>query len=370
MKRIKGFLIFSMCGLLFLNSRLAVSASSDTTVEGHTGIGNINIELTSHEKGSSAESIEERVIIPGETIYWENSVTNTANTAWIRVSVSFGSPEGQIPAEVEYVFDDQWIPSASGYWYLKKPLAKDETAAFETKILIPLDWTEEISGDSCRLSVHADAVQKDNFTPDFSAEDPWFGTLIEKSIADGSADSAVSDQNLSVMFMGGAEGMVHLGDDLFGNWDVLMPGDSKNGRVVIENRYSAPVRMYFSTSFLEGETLAEKVLLHIYRGEDEIYSGQLCGNVEEMTLGFYEPGDMSVFSYELEVPAELTNAYALQQSAVQWRFRAEVLQNAAGSRSPLTADHRYFGPIRLLIGGVLIIIVLLGKRKEKKCGKE
>ncbi|MFR3808776.1 MAG: hypothetical protein ACLTX3_07460 [Lachnospiraceae bacterium] len=75
------------------------------------------------------------------------------------------------------------------------------------------------SDQKMELHFTADAVQIKNFTPDFDSDDPWFGTVIEKSITDEYIIPGEKHDLFSVSYEGGAEGLVKVGDDFFSNWE-------------------------------------------------------------------------------------------------------------------------------------------------------
>ena len=117
---------------------------------------------------------------------------------------------------------------------------------------------------------------------------------------------------------------------------VLVPGDTVSDSLAIGNAYAKPVRLFFR---IEGETdnaLAKQVKLKIRAGEIQIFHGTLSDAMKEIYLAYMTPNWSSVLTYELEVPAELKNAFALQDCGQKWIFRAEV--NPVKNLIPNTAD--------------------------------
>ena len=103
-----------------------------------------------------------------------------------------------------------------------------------------------------------------------------------------------------------------------------MPGDTVSGTAEISNEMSIPVKLYFEMESSGDTDLLEALSLTIRNGDTVVYDGDLTGSIQPAELLMqYEPGDSTEFSYELSVPAELDNDYALSDFQTVWTFSAE-----------------------------------------------
>ena len=222
-----------------------VYARSEVSVINHVGIGNVNIELTKSSLNDQGEKVsfdDEQVVVPGQTVDEIVEVSNLANDAWIRMKVTFEDSTIDQLDDSLLGISDNWIKRGE-YYYYTKPVERGDTTEFMKDVKIPSTWDESLSDKKMELHFTADAVQVKNFTPDFDSDDPWFGTLIEKSVTDEYVIPNTKNDLFSVSYEGGAEGLVKVGDDFFSNWGDLMPGDVVSDTVTVANKYAKSVSL-------------------------------------------------------------------------------------------------------------------------------
>ena len=309
----------------------AEDAGNDTvTVTNNANLGNVSIKLTSNHVASDGTRTETPFfmnVLPGAKVPQELSIKNEAEDCWIRARLRFNSnDEKHILTEDDVsIASDDWVRKSDGYYYYTKPVKSGDTVVFVDSVTIPATWEDTSSNTMFRINCRADAVQEVHFTPNFNSEDPWFGTIIEQSVYNYTYDDEGNDKRFAVEYKGGAEGMVKLNDNWFQNWGTLMPGDSFKGEAKISNSYAYPVRMYFSMENSYSSELGDKIRLRLYRGTEKIYDGPLSRSADEIVLAEMGTNSTFVFHYEIDVPAELTDKYALNQAEVKWIFRAEPM---------------------------------------------
>ncbi len=302
--------------------------SYETEVINNISIGDISISLSvngwgTHKDGMGSQ--DRRYVLPGETVENTVRITNLANPAWIRLRLTYDPEDGMkdFPASCIIPADEHWIERGEFYYYTL-PLGSGEEVEFMREMLIPPFWGREAEGKDFELMITAEAVQEANFIPDFTLDDPWFGTLIETCVHTSHEPMMLSFEDFSVSFEGGAEGLVRIGDDLFGNFGVLMPGDTGSGTVVLKNEYSRPIGLYFRTEGQDDGPLANEARLMIRCDEELIYDGRLSGSREEVQIAWLERGDEKVLTYSIFIPPECGNSYAVSKAADKWIFRAAL----------------------------------------------
>ena len=198
-----------------------------------------------------------------------------------------------------------------------------DTIRFTKEVKVP--GNTETANAVFHVILWADAVQYDNFKPDFNAADPWFGTVIEESAYQTFRYRDPGDAHFFVSYEGGAQGLIANSGDLFQNFAVLMPGDHVSDSLVIGNGYSQPVRLFFRVEATEEEQkLAKQIGLKIHAGETNIFTGTLADAMNEIYLAWMTPNWTAVLTYELDVPEELKNEFSLTDTSDKWIFRAEV----------------------------------------------
>lgn len=314
--------------------------------------GDISIHLQDFEIGKNGREriyADKKLILPGQTISKITRITNEGNAAWIRIKPEWRGDEAlNLSLDMIGGISDDW-KQIGDYFYCTKPLEVGESVDFGKTISFPPEWTEAVSNQSFYLYTQVDAVQEANFTPNWNSEDPWFGTVIEQCSHTVHPVSTKGNQQFSISFEGGAEGLIHIGDDFFSNFGNLMPGDKLSETIKIGNNYSQPVSLYFSADQVDNNDILKKITLEIKNGSDSIYSGPLSNPIDKQLLGTYSRGDTSDFTFTISLPADLKNNDALKEAQVRWIFSAEVKSSGSsnggkGSHSGSITSDQEHGP--------------------------
>ena len=331
-------LTIGLITLLSLFLAVPVSAQDQIEVVNNIGMGNVSVSLISEqydaETGKNIPWKQDRVVLPGEEISEIVTIKNEGEEAWIRAKLDFTTHSSLNLTESDVKIVDGWERHKDGFFYWKTAVKNGQSVKFIESVTVPAAWdSSKIKKTKFNLNVQTDAVQSKNFTPDFSRDDPWFGTLIETSIYNYTRTNSPTDINFFVAYEGGAEGLIHKGDNFFSNWGTAMPGDSFEDEIAIGNRYAKKVRMYFRTENDFTNDLEKQIKLKIFRGENNIYDGTLFDVRNEMVLADLNQGDNFVLKYSVEIPKELGNAYSLAEGSSKWIFRAEIVDTPAGGGS-------------------------------------
>ena len=305
----------------------AQEEEGDTTVvvvnNGQMGL--VSIGLSEYEydaDGNEIPYIDNKLVAPGDSITKIARIHNEAEKCWIRARLIWDSEVIKDLSDDMAVIADGWIKRGE-YYYYTKPLENGEDMDFLKAINIPTYWGNEYKNQMFHCTVQADAVQYAHFTPDFDSEDPWFGTPIEVSIYD-SYSGTTSNDLFQVVYKGGAEGLVRVGDDFFHNWGILMPGDVLSDKVELKNEFEYPITMYFSIEKLVDDKLAKAIRIEIKDGDKVIFEGSLADALNEIEIAYLKKGESKTLTYTITVPPELQNEYALLKTKTKWIFRCAI----------------------------------------------
>lgn len=325
-------IILGVC-LMLMTPQTIYADSNDyqTEVVNHIRMGDISISLENFgedELGNLIPYQNPSSILPGQKLNKIIQITNHANPAWVRVKLECTSKDGSedLSDQLVTLTDEENWKKAGGYYYYTKPMERSEMVTFTDTVRIPPEWDNSYAGRIFSIMITADAVQKDNFTPDFTQDDPWFGTIIETCVHSDYTASTQEQTAFSVAFEGGAEGLVKIGEDFFSNFGELMPGDTVSDEVTILNKYNRPVQIFFRTETIVKDELFEKLTLEIKNEDTVLYAGTLQGAITEATqLALLNSGESTRLNYTLHVPPELNNQYAKSETKTKWIFSAEIV---------------------------------------------
>ncbi len=363
----KKVLIILTSFLLLLTGGIAVYASNPITLINNVRMGNVSIAIQEHQLGENPDElvpfVQDQILVPCDSVSKIVTIVNEGEPAWIRVKIGFDTNAKVNLTEDEIVVKDGWERKSDGFYYWKKEVPRNGKVQFLDSFTLPCKWTsKEISKAEFKIHIQADAVQTRHFTPKFNTNDPWFGTLIEKSSYNYTSDWKPTDRKNAVVFVNGAEGFFANTGDAFSNWETLMPGDTLTDTVNIGNSYNKTVKLLFKTENEKKDLLEENVNLKIWRGTELIFDGKLADTRNEAVLAVMEPGTNFVLKYQLDVPEELNNRFSLEYGQVKWIFRAEVYDrvNTAANNSVLL-----YSLVAIASAAAVLYVIYKKSRKEE-----
>ena len=382
MKRIICFILVCVSALCLAIPAFADDDSyEDVTNNGRTGAVNIAIvEYQADAAGSKQPYVDNKAVLPGQKVSKIVCIQNKEASAYIRVKASYDSDNDQtwLNNDLLAVTGQQEEYSAAmagwiyrnGYWYYTQPVKKGQEIEFMSGFTIPSTLGNEVSGINFSMNFVAEAVQEVNFTPDFTAEEPWLGTLIEDSTyTPGYDPGTTGSDNFSVAFEGGAQGLVKVGDDFFSNWARLMPGDVVSDEVQIVDNYG-PVAIYFRTENVASDALLSALEIEIRHNDTVLYKGTMAGTIDEpILLGDYERGDSSKLTYTVTVPSWLSNSYSMSETKTKWIFSAKspIELPATGGRGieAVTVAGSMFVAVAVLLWTLMYVSEKKGGRRRE-----
>lgn len=340
-KTMSLFVLF--LGLTFCFSTLA--AFSDTlSVKNHLSFGDVNISMKEFQRKNQEEYPYEdpKTVLPGDTISKIPRITNEAQPCWVRVRVGFCQGEEDftsLSCQNLCGMDASWVQKGE-YYYYTKILEQNESVDVFTGLTIPEHWDSSYAEQEFEMEVRADAIQAENFTPDFSAMSPWGNETIELCVHERSGATICKTENLklSVRMDEGAGKLLSVPGDFFHNFGTVMPGDEKEDVIALSNETSDPVSLYFYTDTddrnPEEQAFLQKLKLEITLNETLLYRGNLYspGLRRPVLLGDFASGETGDLRFQVSIPEELNNDYALRESDVIWVF------SASGKEVPASDD--------------------------------
>ena len=344
-KRWKQALLAVPVVLSLLVPNVAYAATQTYTTETvNTGqMGQVAIELREYELDAQGKEIpyqNEKVVLPGQHVDKIVRISNLGNDAWIRIKAEFLADEGIRGVDHSRLIlaNDKWV-RVGDYYYYTAPVPRGQSVDFIKGFTVPTEINENASGKHFSIHVTSDAVQERNFNPDFTSEDPWFGTLIEQRIYEPFDIDPGANDTFSVIFKDGAEGFVKPQDDFFHNWGTMLPGDTLSGEVLVGNNYNRVVEIFFNTETIADDELLQQLHITIQNGDTVIYEGPLSGTVDKVSLGKFKKGQSTTLKYTVHVPEELRNKFALTETKTKWVFSAKLNDSyTGGSKSSSSKD--------------------------------
>ena len=370
--------VISCCSFVY-----GIYGMVSTEIKNHFETGVVDIRFTEYQiKNGKEEAFEDNpVVLPGDEISKIPRISNHGSDCYVRARIDI-RPDGDMPAEaIDGVtfsgMEDKWMKADDGYYYYTESLVSEESVDLFQSVLIPADLPQsETEGGTFHVNIKVDAVQSKNFTPEFASAAPWGNIEILRYEQNGQYDVStfkVSDkQSFTITYLGGVDQMVKNSDDFFVNIPYLMPGDSYSDTVEIKNDGNNAVKLYFRSGKLDESELPEKIKLKIttdIAGKQEIfYEGVLSASdlTEDKILGEIPKNASGTFAFQIEVPAELNNQYALASSAVQWVFSTEPIPEIVPPKTGDSSNSGLYIGLIIVSAAAMISLILIVKKTRKK----
>lgn len=321
------------------------SFSDRLNVVNHIAVGDVNISISEYARKGKGEVkySQPSEVLPGQSISKIPRIKNEALPCWIRARITYTGADGAL----EGLKDDniggiasEWVKRGE-YYYYTKVLKKQETIDLFQTVSIPDDWTEEHAQQKVTVDVQADAIQAANFKPDFSAMSPWGNQVIQQCVHEqnGTLTCRKGETKLSVEFSGKAHKLVAVPDDFFTNLESAMPGDVLKDQVQISNTTDQEAEIFFQTDTTgrseEQLKMLKEIRFEISQNKKLLYKGTL--DAEELakprSLGKFKSGQKGSLEFELEIPKEWDNAYALKKTDVTWIFAVKEKEKKESASS-------------------------------------
>lgn len=384
MKKYKTIeLVLMVVFLLVFGGCAALYAMPSKTVENTFDTGVVNISLVTYQLNENGEEelwTDKEFVTPNSTVSNIKRITNEGeHPCYIRAKVFFFETE-HINRENLMGISEDWVLKEDGYYYHKEPVMSKDSVDLFNAIQIPDYVPNDQEGMTFFMSVEVDALQEQNVTPDYEAEQPWGDIVVLKAETDGqNILSSVEEYTaLSITYLGETDGFIAVPEDFFSNLPVLYPGDSYTDTLELNNDSLDQIKLYFRSSTLEEEddTLERMQMTISIEHPDgtvkELYSGSIKTEAfaEEKEIISLSPGQSGKLHFMVTMPADMDNAYILKHKSVYWTFSTEVIPEDIPN-APDTGDHT--AGLIYLAGMVLsasaFVLLIIGKRRRNEVSK-
>lgn len=374
----KGLCSALVClGLILGISGSSIYAFTEVSVVNNFSTGIVDIELDEYTIEDGKEKKWEnniKDVLPGDDIYKIPRISNHGNDCYVRAYVHFVDT----PLDVTCLkgMSDNWILAEDGYFYYKEILETGKSVDLFQGIKIPVDLTESAAESLFTIKVDVDAIQSNNFDPDYDSSNPWGEVQILECEKEGMYDintfKKPDNKKFSITYEGDSNKLIKNEDDFFMNFPVLLPGDTYTDTLLFTNDSNRKVNLYFRTASPEGTDLLNKVTLKITKqigdNKEVIYDGDLRATklYENMLLAVIDKGKSGSLTYEIHVPEELQNPYSIMEDYVMWVFATDPIVEIDAVKTG--DDTLKFCTTMMIIGLVLAVIGLgmgvVNKRRD------
>ena len=170
------FLLMSISGIYSLQSTVDNKLFSTSLV---------NIEVKEYTLNSENKKVlyndSNKNVMPGEEISLISQICNFGADCYIRAKIIVHDDENSNDLDYIKGISDNWNLYGDYYYYNSILESGSEVKLFDT-VKVPNDISNDMQTEQFSIKVLAEAVQSQNFKPDYTLEDPWYGIEIEECV--------------------------------------------------------------------------------------------------------------------------------------------------------------------------------------------
>ena len=309
--------------------------------------------------------------MPGEYSSYIPRITVTGRDSYVRLHFHATMNENSgvvISSENVYGIGEDWIKKGD-WFYCRRILKTGEHADPMEGIHIP-DMKNDTGFSGFKVEVTADAVQADNFHPDFASSSPWGNVSVQTSSVNGNVTSRTlktTKREALVLKDGGR--IECSAEDLFSGFADMVPGDTRSDVLTVRNESDQKLTLFFRTETPHSKLL-DKTSLKIECAEKLIYEGTLSSPelADAKKITTIDPGNAVAFQYSIKLPEGADNGFQEISDKAVWIFESGQVQKGNGSSEVQTGDD--MGSRVAIAAAILLLMVIALIALRKKRGRD
>lgn len=373
-------------GIYALTNNVIVTSGNILTTD------SVDIDLKEYWTNFNNEQVqyngENITVYPGSEISIIPKITNNGSNCYVRAKIDFKIDNNAITDLSNIVsILDGWQKYGDYYYYNSILNSKESIEIFRT-IRIPISISNEDSEKKIIVTVSADAIQSNNFNPNYTLEDPWYNVEIEKSVDSKYVINNNNDNfTTDLKFENNADKYIEISENFFKALNKMVPGDSIEEYVKIENKTDKETEYFYGISTqndiseFEKELLKKCILTVVKNDNETLYSDGLLNHLNN-SIGKLKPGEQAKIKFIIKIPNELDNRFSNLNVKFSWKFSVQPEEKDSEKQenenlvekiinkvtnSPKTGDLKFDISLTVFfIASIVLIIVLFLEHKLKK----
>lgn len=331
-------------------------------------------------------------LYPGDTV---DRVVNVRNDGTldmvVRVKVEKGWTDSSNPAlDSEKILIDfdttNWLDGGDGYYYYKGILTPGETTAkpLMDSFILDRSASNEYMDQEASIDISMECLQ----AASNAIENVWGISYEELGVDE---PQGTETQNAVIEFTDKNTFAFSTGNDLFGSFKNLTPGETRYQTIDIKNSSMEEIGMFLSAQLPSGidellQSFLREYAVFIVTDEDGniLYSGAADGSsaTGEISLGSFLAGESRTLNVALSIDPQAGNEYQnLEVQNIQWVFTAqgedkEISGTPGGGNGaslvPITGDDSviifWIAASGVATAMIAILLWVFGKERKKHKG--
>lgn len=240
---------------------------------------------------------ETKEVLPGERAKQILTISNLGSDCYLRVTPKLNTKDISV-SDLKFDCGSDWVLK-NGSFYCSKVFKRDKSVSFCESVLIP----SKITSGNVSIEYGIDAMQSDNFTPEFTSLNPWGNVEImevknrgKNVVVNSVGQQGNQKESLEIHYNEDAKSLITNFDEIFKNMPLMKPGDSYTEEIQLKNSGKEAKTLYLSDITDDSYILKfidVNISSKINGEEKEIFSGGLGDNPlgKKLNAGTLLPGE-------------------------------------------------------------------------------
>ena len=309
----------------------------------------------------------DKLIAPNMTVPYAPVITYKGIDAYIRFKIDISNEN--LTIDNFNGLSDEWVERGDYYYYTKPVKHNTELATFKN-FHVPSEWDELdpllFMNSEFTITAMCDAVQADNFKPDFENDKPWGSLEIQDNDYNGDEYKKDKSEKTTPVQISIKDSSKYTLDSNILNIKNVKPGDHYENDVIINNEGNKKIELFFSTDDLETSdkyNLLDVIKLRLSVDGKEFYNGTL--RAKELnkwkSLIVMDKDTTHKIHYDVVVPAELDNNYEVKEQKFIWNLMMKTIPE-----TPKTGDIQKLGIWVVIMVTSLYALYVLRKKANNE----
>ncbi len=368
-----------------------IFALTSQTMEGTFNTGIVDIEIETYKLDDNNQEVkyneENQIVMPGTVVSFIPKVKNLGADCYVRMKVSLVCENTNLYNHTIGLADN-WTKNGEYYYYNGIVKSNDTIKIFDN-FQVPKNLSNEYEDKELKLEIIVEAIQSVNFEPDYSLENPWKNIKPEKSIKNSyGINQNKKDSKITIKFENNTSNNLTVPANFLSKLTSLMPGDKISESIEVKNKNKNKAKYFCrieidETNKKDIELLNQIGLIITNQNGKVVYNGKLLSN-GRILLGEYDKNENGKLQFNVSIPSELGNEFALLSPKFSVIFSAEgndqeiaeketkdnrTTENTGKNTkdNPQTGDSINITIIIFFISTAgLIIVMIIGYKAKKK----
>ncbi len=314
---------------------------------------NIKISRVENKLQTSGIDFEVEVLKNNSEIYPNKEVAYTVilDNKGVGAFVRFTLNANMLSDSYFYGLNKDLIKKGD-YYYCTKPIKSKESVKLMDGFTVPKEITD--TDTNITICGKYEAIQSQNFYPNFNSDNPWGDVLITEGTFDGSNYIAKATKVMPIEI--DVARVANISSDEILSSEIIS-GDTIVSKIILKNNSNTDKEVLFESVANPNSRLFSEMKLTLKYENKIIYSGKLSKASFNKKIGTVKANGSKELGYEISMSTEADNLLSDKKDTLVWHMASRNIKNVktGGNFSIDVLLIALFSSV--IVGGIVHVIV-------------